>query len=139
MPNLFQLTYISSARGNITMDECNAILAKSRINNRRLDVSGVLLFNSKRFLQALEGEEQVIKSLFEKIGKDPRHAAVVMLNHRAIEARQFGSWAMAFDDGSGATDLRERIGTLLAGTDSSTRALFETTATLHRPAQTTVR
>lgn len=139
MPDLFQLTYISSARGVITTDECNAILAKSRINNRRLNVSGVLLFNSKRFLQALEGEEQVIKALYEKISTDPRHAAVVMLNHRAIEARQFGSWAMAFDDGSGEAGLKDRIGVLLAGTDPSTRALFETTATLHRPAQSTAR
>ncbi|AUW60213.1 photopigment and puc expression activator [Sphingobium sp. SCG-1] len=133
------MTYISSVRGNITIEECNAILAKSRINNRRLDVSGVLLFNSKRFLQALEGEEHVIKPLFEKISADPRHAAVVMLNHRAIEARQFGSWAMAFDDGSGKADLRERIGRLLADTDPSTRALFETTATLHRPGQSVAR
>lgn len=94
MPNLIQLTYISSARGNITSQECNAILSVSRINNSRLGVSGALLFNSKRFLQTLEGEEHVLQALFEKISADPRHAAVVMLNKRAIEARQFGPWAM---------------------------------------------
>jgi hypothetical protein len=134
VPELFQLTYISSARVVMTLDECNLLLAKARINNRRLDVTGALLFNSRRFLQAIEGEQQTVRTLFETINKDPRHNGVVVLNERKLEARQFGRWAMAFDDGSGETALREKISALLANADPSTRALFETTATLHRAA-----
>lgn len=134
MPELFQITYISSARGVISSEECSLILARSRINNRRINVTGALLFNSKRFLQAIEGEEQTVRALFAKINDDARHGAVVILNERKLETRQFGNWAMAFDDGSGETALREKIHGLLANTDPSTRALFETTATLHRAA-----
>ncbi|MGK2910558.1 MAG: BLUF domain-containing protein [Sphingobium sp.] len=134
MPEIFQLTYISSARGVISAAECSLILARSRINNRRVNVTGALLFNSKRFLQAIEGEEHTVRNLFAKINQDTRHSAVALLNERQLDARQFGSWAMAFDDGSGETILREKIHGLLANTDPSTRALFETTATLHRAA-----
>lgn len=134
MPEIFQLTYISSARRVISAQECGLILAKSRINNRRIDVTGALLFNSKRFLQAIEGEAETVKSLFTKINQDTRHSALVILNERKLDARQFGSWAMAFEDGSGQTVLREKIRGLLAHTDPSTRALFETTATLHSAA-----
>ena len=134
MPELFQLTYISSVRGVMTSNDCNHLLAKARVNNRRLDVTGALLFNSKRFLQAIEGDEQTVRALFATINKDPRHSAVVVLNERKLETRQFGRWAMAFDDGSGETALREKTSALLADTDPSTRALFETTARMHRVA-----
>ncbi|MDX3909803.1 MAG: BLUF domain-containing protein [Sphingobium sp.] len=134
MPELFQLTYISSARVVMTLDDCNLLLAKARINNRRLNVTGALLFNTKRFLQAIEGEQQTVRALFDRISKDTRHNGIVLLNERMLEERQFGRWAMAFDDGSGETALRDRISALLANTDPSTRALFETTATLHRAA-----
>lgn len=132
MTGIFQLIYISSARRDIRTEDCTAILSAARTNNAREGVTGMLLFNSRRFLQVLEGDEHRVRALYERIRRDPRHAAIVLLSEKAVPDREFGEWAMAFDDGSTGADLKERTLALMEKAGPSTRALFETTATLHR-------
>ncbi|MET0371432.1 MAG: BLUF domain-containing protein [Sphingobium sp.] len=126
--------YISSTRVPMSVAQCRSIVQTSRINNRRADVTGLLLFNSRRFLQVLEGPEAAVKQTFERICADDRHHGVVTLRTRDLSMREFGEWAMAFDDpeeAAGAT-LQEKVSELLAHADASTRAQFEVTALMHR-------
>lgn len=132
MSGIFQLIYISTARAGATASDCLAILRSARARNRAAGVTGMLLFNSKRFLQVLEGEEGAVRAAYERIATDPRHAALVILSEKRLAAREFGAWDMAYDDGSTGSDLRERTLALLEKAGPSTRALFETTAQLHR-------
>lgn len=134
--SLYQLVYISSASAPISVEECRDIVRTSQRNNARLDVTGLLLFNSRRFLQVLEGPQANVEATFRRIREDARHRAVVTLGGKFIEEREFGAWAMAFDDPAQMSPaaLKDRLATLLARTSPSTRALFETTADLHRTA-----
>jgi len=91
-----QLVYVSSASVNFSQPELLALLDKCRSNNTKLDLTGMLLFKDSNFIQALEGEEAVLESLFEKISKDHRHRGILKLFSTNIDERDFPDWSMAF-------------------------------------------
>ena len=90
-----QLTYISSARPTLMLADVEAILETSRRRNAADDVSGLLIFDGKRFLQALEGPLETVEGTFSRIALDTRHRALVRLSSRHVETREFGNWSMA--------------------------------------------
>ncbi|KMS57543.1 blue-light sensor BLUF [Sphingobium cupriresistens LL01] len=133
--SLYQIMYISTVVGTVTSQQCAAMAQMSAINNRRNDVTGLLLFNSRRFLQVLEGPKDAVDRIFTRIHADPRHRAVVKLREGPIDAREFGEWAMAYDDPARpSADLKDKVAALLVQAGPSTRAHFIGSADLHRPA-----
>jgi hypothetical protein len=129
-----QLVYISSLKRQAVADPV-AILSQSRRNNARARVTGLLFFDGKRFLQALEGDDAAVDATFARIQQDDRHHALVVLSSREIERREFGEWAMAFDEPGAATgDALARIEKLTAGADPVVRATFEGFAKVRRAA-----
>ncbi len=99
-PDLYRLVYFSrnriagSAAGIAT--EIDDILTAARRSNPLLGLTGALVFNSGIFAQVLEGPQQGIEALFEKIQRDPRHGDVHILAFEKVAQRQFPSWSMAF-------------------------------------------
>ena len=80
----FRLIYRSHNRipGDRRKAELGAIFSAARSTNKRLDVTGALLTSGDWFVQALEGDEAVVRDLYERIGKDARHERVVELRER---------------------------------------------------------
>lgn len=133
--SFYQIMYISTMVGTVTPQDCATIAQRSATNNRRDDVTGLLLFNSRRFLQVLEGPRDAVDRIFARIYGDPRHRAVVKLREGQIDAREFGAWAMAFDDPAApSANLRDKVAALLDSAGPSTRAHFMGSAEMHRPA-----
>lgn len=129
-----QLVYISSMRRQAAVDPA-AILAQSRRNNARARVTGLLFFDGKRFLQALEGDDALVDATFARIQQDERHHALVVLSNREVETREFGEWAMAFNvPGDGDADALDRVAKLTANADPAVRATFEGFAKVRRAA-----
>ena len=119
---VLQLIYVSTARNGEAID-LKDILAKSRRNNRRDGITGLLHVKGRRFLQALEGEAAQVEAAYARISGDPRHFALVVLSRRAVTTREFGDWAMAADDGSGA--VIAQVAKLVEGAAPSVRGTFE--------------
>lgn len=90
---LSQYLYISTAP-ELAREEVEAILDASVRNNPERGVTGLLLYNGRNFLQLLEGEESVLRSLMSRIALDPRHTGVSVLRHSEITARACPDWAM---------------------------------------------
>lgn len=133
--SFYQIMYISTMVGTVTPQDCAVIAQRSAISNRRDDVTGLLLFNSRRFLQVLEGPKDAVDRIFARIHGDPRHRAVVKLREGQVDAREFGEWAMAFDDPAApSANLRDKVAALLDSAGPSTRAHFMGSAEMHRPA-----
>jgi len=86
--SLYRLVYYSS-----NVDE---ILAKSRVNNLRDEITGALLFNAGCFAQVLEGPLERVEAAFERIQQDERHGEVSLLAVDPISHRYFPNWAMGF-------------------------------------------
>ena len=91
-----QLLYISDARYGLTKDDIEDILAASRRNNAESGVTGMLLYSSGIFIQALEGEPQTVAALYTKISDDRRHENIDLISDRMVAARSFSGWAMGF-------------------------------------------
>lgn len=128
-----QLVYISSVKGDPGAINPDAILHVSRRNNARSGVTGLLYYDGRRFLQALEGEVEAVERLYRHIATDPRHHALVILSDRMVEAREFGNWAMGHArDGEDRAVLISRIGRLAAKASPAVRATFESFAVLKR-------
>ena len=132
---MLQLIYISTARPAADTTQVRDILMVSRINNARDGITGLLFFDGKRFLQALEGPPERVGRAYARIGADQRHYAMVELSRREIEAREFGDWAMAARTGGPGDDaMLARIDTLVAKAVPSVQATFNSFAQLRRAA-----
>lgn len=93
---MLSLCYLSSATVPFSQAELDALLAKSRANNTRDDISGMLLYRDGDFLQVLEGPEAAVRTTFQRISRDPRHARVMLIDESDIDARSFADWSMGF-------------------------------------------
>lgn len=129
---MLQLTYISTGTSAFGDSDVNAILTASRRNNAAAGVTGLLLYDGRRFLQALEGETAMVHRTYERIKADRRHRAVVLLSSRDVEARSFGEWSMAAQrvTGGGAHgSVPEQIDALTADVaDATLRETFRSFA-----------
>ena len=72
------------------------ILVDSRVRNKLADVTGLLVYVDGNFLQVLEGEQDAVSALFEKICRDRRHKDVKVVYKTGIERRTFDAWQMAY-------------------------------------------
>jgi hypothetical protein len=94
---IFRLVY----RSQLTISpedrkvEIASILDASRSKNVDRDITGALLVWQDYVVQTLEGDEKVVRDLYEKIATDPRHEAVTLLEAQPAESRAFARWSMA--------------------------------------------
>ncbi|QJW98308.1 BLUF domain-containing protein [Frigoriglobus tundricola] len=93
---LLQIIYASAAAPTLTQTELENLLARARLKNSRLGITGILLHHEGTFLQVIEGPPDTVQGLFAKIIKDPRHTHVVLLLRRAVEAPSFEGWHVGF-------------------------------------------
>jgi hypothetical protein len=78
--------------------QIRTILAKARTNNQETGLTGALTFNERCFAQVLEGADDDLEPLYEKIRRDPRHTDVKILAQSNPARRLFPSWSMAYVD-----------------------------------------
>ena len=76
--------------------EFKGILQQSQANNLKRDLTGVLAFNSRIFLQGLEGSREQINELYSRLLHDKRHHTVAMLEYAEIDERRWAQWSMGF-------------------------------------------
>ena len=65
-------------------------------NNDESGLTGALLFNSKYFLQWLEGGRTAVNERFQVISMDKRHYEAEILDYVTIGHRTFDSWSMGY-------------------------------------------
>nr|CRH05526.1 conserved protein of unknown function(Include BLUF domain) [Candidatus Magnetococcus massalia] len=92
---LIQLIYISRT-DQLAEGDLGAILAASRRNNPRHNITGVLFFNSCFFLQVLEGPQEHVEHIYKLITHDPRHRDCTLLTQVPIDQHHFANWSMAY-------------------------------------------
>ena len=95
---MLSLIYVSTSVKLLKDDELLDILKVSRENNISSEVTGLLLYKGGNFMQVLEGPDEMVTALYEKIKTDPRHKDVSVISREQIQARQFHAWEMAFQN-----------------------------------------
>jgi len=99
---MLQVSYVSRTKQPMSSQDLLELLLECRTNNEASGVTGMLLYGNGTFLQAIEGEDDVIERLVDTIQKDPRHDRVQMLNRESISKRQYADWSMGFENVSDA-------------------------------------
>ncbi len=93
---MHELIYTSVANWDLSTQELTELLDQSRIKNARLNITGILVYHDRGFMQLLEGDKKAIFELYDTICEDERHTSVQLFWNGEIEDRSFEDWAMAF-------------------------------------------
>ena len=93
---MFYLIYVSHATADLKSSDLHDILNKARRDNANLGITGLLLYKNKRFMQLIEGQEDVVRGLYQIISQDPRHRDLIVLQEDTELERQFPGWSMAY-------------------------------------------
>lgn len=88
------LTYTSRASLDLSAADLAAIHDSARHLNALDGITGLLVFDGVRFLQIVEGSEEAVDSLLDRLRADPRHSAIEVRDERLVEERSFPDWSM---------------------------------------------
>ena len=95
---LSRLIYVSENQldreSGSVLKQVSAVLSASNRNNKRIGLTGALVFDDMYFLQILEGERRPVWETFERIKEDERHSRVLLVELRDTPERIFGNWWM---------------------------------------------
>jgi hypothetical protein len=93
---VFSLTYVSSATELLSVPQLVEMLEEIRPKNDHLALTGMLLYSGGNIIQALEGPDAAVESIFSSIESDPRHTEVKVLHRGSVDGRAFEDWSMGF-------------------------------------------
>jgi hypothetical protein len=92
--SIYRLVYRSRATLPVNQDTVAAIVDQSMQNNKRLDITGLLLATRTHFFQVLEGSRESVNQVYHRIVRDPRHTDLVLVSYGPIHRRAFEDWSM---------------------------------------------
>lgn len=94
--DLYQFIYISriTSIGLSGASTLNDIAEVSIAHNKAENISGILCYGNGYFFQYIEGSEQALTNLKNRILKDNRHKSIQTLAFSAIEERRFTGWSL---------------------------------------------
>ena len=91
---VYQLVYISRATRPLDDPELARLATGASRFNGGHGITGLLLHDGSRFIQALEGPQPAVETLMAQIAHDQRHDSIAYVERRPVAAQQFGGWAM---------------------------------------------
>lgn len=113
---LQQIIYFSKAVKLMEDDDLLSLLRECRELNKKDSVTGMLLYIRTeingvlqgRFIQIIEGPEDVVAGTFTRIKTDLRHRNVTLVSQKKIDSRDFPDWAMGFQ-AQGSNELGDDV------------------------------
>jgi hypothetical protein len=92
---MLSMVYVSSAARSLNDEDFVQLLTAARSNNERNGITGMLLYKDGNFMQAVEGPDEQVNALFDRIRRDSRHHGVLQLLKEQISERRFPNWSMS--------------------------------------------
>ncbi len=92
-----ELAYlIYKSTPTLTEKDLPEIAEQSKHNNIDKWLTGLLVYGNNEFIQVLEGAENDIKTLYQKLLSDKRHTNLKVVKKGILERRYFPTWSMGF-------------------------------------------
>ncbi|MEH3107169.1 MAG: BLUF domain-containing protein [Sphingomonas fennica] len=124
----YRIVYMSRARLWFSDAALGDLARPAQEANHRHGVTGLLLYDGLRFVQAIEGRQAPIRQLMTNIERDVRHDNVEIASEGEIDRREFGNWSLAFKRVSAGRCSRAFISEVSSNVahvaDPGMRALF---------------
>jgi hypothetical protein len=93
---IYRTLYMSRATRPLTDLDVELLAKRASEFNSNIGVTGLLLFDGRRFMQAIEGDAEPVDSLMANIKQDDRHDMLQIMAQGPARQRKFGDWAMAY-------------------------------------------
>lgn len=93
-PQLYFLMYVSRSKVPMTEDELIEMMRPIQHHNRLNGISGCLIYQDGEFMQLLEGKQQELHALRDKIRADSRHEGFRIVAEGLLHRRVFNDWGM---------------------------------------------
>jgi hypothetical protein len=95
---MYQICYVSrSTADNIQIhNDLREIISEARDFNCRNEIYGVLYYADGCFFQCLEGDEETVLTLINKLKNDKRHTDIVLFEPKNIDHAHFKDWSMKY-------------------------------------------
>jgi hypothetical protein len=93
-PRISTVVYRSRAVASLSAPELLHLTTAAQARNRREAITGLMLYDDRRFFQWLEGPPDGVERVMTSIRQDRRHTDIEILNNQPTQARTFGNWAM---------------------------------------------
>lgn len=93
---LYEIIYTSRASRDLLPAELAQLLDKARAHNASQGITGMMVYHRRGFMQLLEGEQETVQALYDRIAGDPRHQQLRKIWDGPIRERGFSDWGMAF-------------------------------------------
>ncbi|WP_145478031.1 BLUF domain-containing protein [Stenotrophomonas rhizophila] len=92
---LHAFAYVSEAVEGIDGSDIDRVLAAASSFNKVTGVTGVLMFDGQRFLQYLEGPDDGVASVEQRVLNARSHVRIRELARGEVATRHFPRWTMA--------------------------------------------
>lgn len=91
---LVRLVYASRASRELSPQDLQDILRRSREHNPAEGLTGLLCYSDGLFIQVLEGGRDAVNARYKRIVMDERHDSPILLSYVEIGERRYAGWAM---------------------------------------------
>lgn len=107
------IIYISRAKHRFTSVDLADLRTSAAVANSASGITGLLVFDGNRFIQALEGDASDVAAVMSRIVKDPRHDNIVYFKTTETNRRQFKQWSTEYRDDDDLSDGRAFLGRVM--------------------------
>ena len=113
------------------------ILTAARRNNRANGITGALICRQDMYIQLVEGPDEAIDALYQRILADDRHTDVKLEMSTPVDERMFPEWDMLDDTNPSMTFSKDEVedGAIERANPAALQALFRRIAEKARAAR----
>ncbi len=109
---IYRLIYCSTATSRANTEDMHKLIELSKQSNSQHDITGLFAYNSRFFLQSIEGARELVNELYARIQHDPRNQHVVLVKYAQVSERLWSGWSAKFlMPTKETTDLMRRYAT----------------------------
>lgn len=90
------IAYLSRTNKDFSQNDISSLLVSARNFNAENNVTGVLLYNTGFFFQYLEGPQEAITKVYQRIQHATSHEIILELFNDVVYKLHFSSWHMGF-------------------------------------------
>ncbi|WP_430468554.1 BLUF domain-containing protein [Winogradskyella ouciana] len=97
----YSIIYQSKSQSHFAPMDIELMLMKAKRKNKRLKITGCIVYADNKFIQLIQGPKDAIIDLYKEIKADKRHFKVITLLEQSTEQKIWSDWSMAMLDFSG--------------------------------------
>ena len=97
----YSIIYQSKGQEKFTFNDIELMLLKAKQKNKKLKITGCIVYANYKFIQLIQGPKQAIIDLYQDIKNDDRHYSVMTLLEKSSKEKLWSDWSMAMLNFSG--------------------------------------